>query len=78
MAATQGCAEHLRQIFDALSHIQTTAAERDRLKESNKKLLEACKGIALAVFEEPPPRSARWGNAVIVLRAAIAEAEKQG
>jgi len=61
---------------DNFEHLEK---ENREFREINAKLLEACKGIAVAVFEEPPLRSARWGNAFRVLEAAIAEAEaKQG
>ena len=40
-------------------------------------LLEACKATKLAIFKEPPERSARWGEVARIIEAALAAAEKE-
>ncbi len=56
-----------------------TAAERDRLREINKELLEACKfAFSVSVSHPDMGNNTEFNELRETLRAAIAKAEKEG
>ena len=56
---------------------QNCSGSCKRCCNSFEQLLEACKATKLAIFKEPPERSARWGEVARIIEAALAAAEKE-